>query len=128
VSDIALARQVEPLHRPRDISDPFEFAETRIVPALGAQPTALRLPPLYFTVAPLGRSSSRPRMHIQLFRNDQPVANRTTVLYEDYPVAHVLLSAGSKAAPTPGDYEVRLTVEQDRARVQRSLRFTLVNP
>jgi VWFA-related protein len=124
LSDITLVRRVESLDRAPDAADPFEIPGKRAQPFLFTTLAAGTQPSLYFVAYPDGHNSDVPSMRAQFMKDGRLLANQKTALPQ--PDASGSVPMTIQPAAGPGEYEVRITIEQGSHAVQRSLKYTIV--
>jgi VWFA-related protein len=120
VSDITLVRRVHDLDRPPDPSDPFETPGKRAQPYVSTTLPAGALPYIYFVAYPAENQPAT--LKAQFLKNGKilttqksplPQADASGVPMTLQPVAF------------PGDYEVRITIEQGPLSIERSIKYTI---
>ena len=123
LSDIALVRRVHDIERPPDASDPFEIPGKRAQPFLSTKLQAGAQPYIYFVIYPEEQNRETPSMRAQFLKDGRVVATQKSEL----PLADASGAVPMAIQPmaSPGDYEVRITVEQGRRSAQRSLKYTI---
>ena len=122
ISDIALLRRVNPLDRASDPADPFEIPGKRGQPLLSATLPASVQPYIYFVAYP---EKGDAQLRAEFWKNGQVVAVQKSVLPS--PDATGAVPMAIQPAAGPGDYEVRVTVEQDERKVQRTVKYSIAN-
>jgi VWFA-related protein len=123
ISDLALAHRVETLNRPADASDPFEMPGKRVAPFVSNALPAGAKPAVYFVVYPDRENNATPMLRAQFLKDGRVLQNQKSVLPQADASGAVPMAI--QPAAEPGDYEVRITVEQGRATAQRSLEYTI---
>jgi len=123
VSDVALVHRVQDLERPPDPGDPFEIPGKRASPFVSTILPAGAEPFVYFVVYPDKNSREFPMLRAQFVMNGRVLATQKSVL--PTPGSSGSIPMAIQAVRKPGDYEVRITVEQGRAAVQRSLKYSI---
>lgn len=123
LSDIALVHRVQDLQRPPDASDPFEIPGKRALPFVSTTLTAGTEPYVYFVVYPDRNNRDFPGLRAQFVMNGRVLATQKSVL--PAPDGSGAIPMAIRAISQPGDYEVRVTIEQGRAAVQRNLKYTI---
>jgi VWFA-related protein len=133
LSDIALVHRVQDLQRPPDASDPFEIPGKRATPFVSTTLPAGADPFVYFIVYPekvypekvYPEKSSRetPGLRAQFLQDGRVLATQASVLPQ--PDASGAVPMAIRAVATPGDYEVRIKVEQGSRSIERSLKYTI---
>jgi VWFA-related protein len=123
ISDLALAHRVETLNRPADASDPFEMPGKRVAPFVSNALPAGAKPAVYFVVYPDPENRETPMLRAQFLKDGRVLQNQKSVLPQADTSGAVPMAI--QPAAQPGDYEVRITVEQGRATAQRSLKYTI---
>jgi VWFA-related protein len=123
LSDIVLVRRVQDLERPPDASDPFEIPGKRALPIVSTTLAAGTEPFVYFVVYPDRNNREFPALRAQFVMNGRVLATQKAVL--PAPDESGAIPMAIRAISQPGDYEVRITIEQGRAAVQRNLKYTI---
>jgi VWFA-related protein len=121
VSDIALVRRVTSIDRAPDSTDPFEVPGKRAQPFLSTTLAAGAKPYIYFVVYP--DQSADATLRVQFLKNGRVLATQKSVLPK--PDASGAVPMAIQPAASPGDFEVRVTVEQGRKSTQRALKYTI---
>jgi hypothetical protein len=80
-------------------------------------------PYLYFVVYPEQQNADAPSMRAQFLKNGKVIASQKSAL--PLPDASGAVPMAIQPIAGPGDYEVRVTVEQGRRSVQRNLKYTI---
>jgi hypothetical protein len=81
------------------------------------------VPSVYFVVYPEKESGEIPWLRAQFIKDGRVLATQKSVLPQ--PDSSGAVAMAIQAIARPGDYEVRITVEQGRGSVQRSLKYTI---
>jgi hypothetical protein len=123
LSDIVLVRRVQDLERPPDASDPFEIPGKRALPIISTTLAAGTEPFVYFVAYPDRNNREFPALRAQFLMNGRVLATQKSVL--PAPDESGAIPMAIRAISQPGDYEVRITIEQGRAAVQRNLKYTI---
>ncbi len=123
ISDITLAHRVETLNRPADAADPFEMPGKRVAPFVSNALPAGAKPSVYFVVYPDRENNATPMLRAQFLKDGRVLQNQKSVLPQADASGAVPMAIQPVAQP--GDYEVRITVEQGLAAAQRSLKYTI---
>ena len=123
LSDIVLVHRVQDLNRPPDASDPFEIPGKRATPFVSATLAAGAEPSIYFVVYPQKDNSEKPGLRAQFYKDGRVLATQKSVL--PAPNESGAIPMAIRAAAAPGNYEVRITVEQGRRSVERRLQYTI---
>jgi VWFA-related protein len=123
VSDIALVRRVHDLDRPPDASDPFEIPGKRAQPFLSTTVPAGAQPFIYFVVYPEQQNGEVPSLRAQFLKDGRVFASQKSALPPADATGAIPMAIQAKAMP--GDYEVRITIEQGRRSAQRNLKYTI---
>jgi VWFA-related protein len=122
ISDIALLRRVNPLDRAPDPTDPFEIPGKRGQPLLSNTLPANVQPYIYFVAYP---EKGDAQLRAEFWKNGQVVAVQKSALPSPDSTGAVPMAI--QPAAGPGDYEVRVTVEQDERKVQRTVKYSIAN-
>jgi VWFA-related protein len=123
LSDIALVRRVHNLERAPDLSDPFEVPGKRAQPFVTTTVAAGMQPFLYFVVYPEHENADAPSMRAQFLKNGRVIASQKSAL--PLPDASGAVPMAIQPIAGPGDYEVRVTIEQGHRSVERNLKYTI---
>jgi VWFA-related protein len=123
ISDVALVHRVQALERPPDPGDPFEVPGKRASPFVSTTLPAGAEPFVYFVVYPDKNSQEFPVLRAQFVMNGRVLATQKSVL--PAPDSNGSVPMAIQAVAKSGDYEVRITIEQGRAAVQRSLKYSI---
>ena len=123
LSDIALVHRVQDLERPPDASDPFEIPGKRALPFVSTTLTSGTEPFVYFVVYPDRNNRDFPDLRAQFVMNGRVLATQKSIL--PAPDESGGIPMAIRAISQPGNYEVRITIEQGRAAVQRNLKYTI---
>ena len=123
LSDIVFVHRIQELQRPPDASDPFEIPGKRATPFLGTTLAPVVKPLVYFIVYPEKKSGAKPTLRAEFLKNGRILTSQKTVLPPPNSLDEIPLTL--EATEKPGDYEVRITVEQGRRTIQRSLKYAI---
>ncbi len=123
VSDIALVRRVNEIKRPFDPADPFEIPGKRAQPFLSTELPAGAQPYIYFVVYPEPDTLETPLLQAQFLKDGRVLATHRSALPASDNTGAIPMAIQPAAAP--GDYEVKITVEQGPKVAQRSLKYTI---
>ncbi len=123
LSDVALVHRVQDLQRPPDAADPFEIPGKRALPFVSTTLPAGTEPFVYFVVYPDRNNREFPSLGAQFLMNGRVLATQKSLLLA--PDESGAIPMAIRAVAKPGNYEVRITVEQGRAAVQRSLKYSI---
>ncbi len=123
VSDIALVHIVQNLKREPDPADPFEIPGKHASPFVSTVLPAGADPFVYFVVYPEQNSGAVPSLAAQFLKDGRVLASQKSAL--PLPDESGAIPMTIRAVREPGDYEVRITVEQGHRLVERSLKYTI---
>jgi VWFA-related protein len=123
LSDIALVHIVQNLKRAPDPADPFEIPGHRASPFVSTALPAGADPFVYFVVYPEQNSGAVPSLGAQFLKEGRLLATQKSAL--PLPDESGAIPMTIRAVREPGDYEVRITVDQGRASVERSLKYSI---
>ena len=123
VSDIALVRRVHTIDRPADASDPFEIPGKRAQPFLSTTLVAGAQPFIYFVVYPEQDTLETALLRVQFLKEGRVLETQRSALPQANSSGAVPMAI--QPAAGPGEYEVRVTVEQGRRSVGRRLQYTI---
>jgi VWFA-related protein len=123
ISDIALVRRVHELKRPPDAADPFEIPGKRAQPFLSTKLPVGAQPSIYFIVYPEQETLETVLLRAQIIKDGRVLATQRSALPPADATGAVPMAI--QPAATPGDYEVKITVEQGRSSAERSLKYTI---
>ena len=122
ISDITLVRRVHDLKRPPDAADPFEIPGKRAQPYLSTDLAAGAQPYIYFVVYPQDTLET-PLLEAKFLKDGRVLATQKSAL--PAPDATGAVPMAIQPAASPGDYEVKITVQQGSASAQRALKYTI---
>jgi VWFA-related protein len=123
LSDIALLRRVNELKRAADPDDPFEIPGKRAQPFLSDMLDAGAQPYIYFVVYPEHGKSQTVSLRAQFIKDGKVVSTQSSALPD--PDATGAVPMAIQPAAGPGEYEVRIAIDQDQQHVQRSVKYTI---
>jgi len=123
LSDIALMHVVKDLKRAPDETDPFEIPGKRASPFVSNILPAGADPFIYFVVYPEKNSPGVPGIEAQFVKDDHVLATQKSAL--PAPDESGAIPITIRAIHEPGQYEVRIKVDQGRATVERSLKYSI---
>ncbi len=123
LSDLAVVRKLENLTTPADPTDPFEYTGKWVLPFVTSNLLAGTRPFVYFMIYPEPGNATKPVMRVRLLKDGRAIATLKPELAEADGGGGIPMLL--KLTDTPGSYEVRATVVQGKASVERSLRYTI---
>jgi len=123
VSDLALVHIVQDLKRAPNPDDPFEIPGKRASPFVSTALPAGADPFVYFVVYPAKNSAAVPSLGAQFIKNGQVLATQKSAL--PLPDESGAIPMTIRAVREPGDYEVKITVQQGSGSVERSLKYSI---
>jgi VWFA-related protein len=123
VSDLALVHIVQNLKRAPNPDDPFEIPGKRASPFVSTALPAGADPFVYFVVYPAKNSAAVPGLGAEFIKDGHVLASQKTAL--PAPDESGAIPMTIRAVREPGDYEVKITVQQGSGSVERSLRYTI---
>jgi hypothetical protein len=121
ISDIALIRRVQPLEREPDPSDPFETPGKRAQPYVATTLPPGALPYIYFVVYPNEQQPAT--LEAQFLKNGRVLTTQKSTLPQPDSTGAVPMTLQPIALP--GDYEVRIKIDQGTVSVDRSIKYTI---
>ncbi len=121
VSDIALVRRVLNLNREPDPSDPFETPGKRAQPFVSTTLPSGALPYIYFVV--YSQDQQPATLQAQFLRDGKILTTQKSPLPQPDPTGAVPMTLQPIAFP--GDYEVRITIEQGQLSTRRIVKYTI---
>jgi VWFA-related protein len=129
LSSVVVIKKVEQIpESDRDPTKPLSFGNVLLYPSLGepvSKATSKELT-FFFTVYSARSGAGRPSAQIALHRGGAKLAEAPVFLPEPDPSGRIQHVLGLPLAQLPaGDYELHLTVQDDRGRETRSVAFTL---
>ena len=122
LSDIALVHVVNNLQRAPDSSDPFEIPGKRAAPFVSTILPAGAGAYVYFVVYPDKKAAAMPSCGLNFSWAAMSWRRKIPASSSD---ASGAIPMAIHAVVAPGDYEARITVQQGRRSVQRSLKYTI---
>jgi VWFA-related protein len=123
VSDLALVHIVQNLKRAPNPDDPFEIPGKRASPFVSTALPAGADPFVYFVVYPAKNSAAVPGLGAEFIKDGHVLASQKTAL--PAPDESGAIPMTIRAVREPGDYEVKITVQQGSGSVERSLKYTI---
>ena len=123
ISDIALVHIMQNMKREPDPTDPFEVPGKRASPFVSTALPAGADPFVYFVVYPAQNSGAVPGLRAQFLKDGQVLTTQKSALPS--PDESGAIPMTIRAIREPGIYEVRITVEQGTAAIERSLKYTI---
>jgi VWFA-related protein len=123
ISDISLVRRVHDLKRAPDASDPFEIPGKRAQPFLSTQLPAGAQPFIYFVVYPEQETLEATLLEAKFIKDGRVLATQKSALPASDASGAVPMAI--QPASAPGNYEVKITVQQGRSSSQRDLKYTI---
>jgi VWFA-related protein len=123
ISDIALVHIMQNMKREPDPTDPFEVPGKRASPFVSTALPAGADPFVYFVVYPAQNSGAVPGLRAQFLKDGQVLTTQKSALPS--PDESGAIPMTIRAIREPGDYEVRITIEQGTAAIERSLKYTI---
>jgi hypothetical protein len=123
ISDITLVRRVHELKRPPDPGDPFEIPGKRAQPFLDTELPQGAQPYIYFVVYPKQETLETPLLEAQFIKDGRVLTTQRTALPPSDSTGAVPMAI--QPAASPGDYEVKIKVEQGQVSSERSLKYTI---
>ena len=118
LSDLIPVRRVNPLAGARDPADPLQFAGGRVTPSLDSTYPAGAELPLYTIIYP-APNGGRPRLSIEVLRDGRLISRASPELPPPDPAGSIPFM--SSIQPEPGQYEVKVTVQQGAASASRMI-------
>jgi VWFA-related protein len=124
LSSVTLVRRLDPLKGARDAADPLEFDGGQVTPTLLEESKAGSAMMLYFVVYPnAGTPAEKPKLTMQFFADGKEVSRQMPSLPEPDKTGAIPFLAEAKL--NPGQYEVRVTVQQGTATARESSGFVV---
>ena len=123
ISDIALVHIVQNMKRDPDPADPFEVPGKRASPFVSTSLTPGADPFVYFVVYPAQNSGAVPGLRAQFLKDGHVMTTQKSALPS--PDESGAIPMTIRAIREPGEYEVRITVEQGSAAIERSLKYSI---
>ncbi len=127
LSDIALVRQIEPIHAETASFDPMRYMNGRIVPELNDElPEGTKDLSVFFLVHSLPAASGQPQLTMQIVRNGQSLGKMPLELSKtDGMGALPYLGTISGHVFPPGSYKIEATLTQDGQTATSTASFTV---
>ena len=127
LSDIALVRQVEPIHADTASFEPMRYRNGRIVPDLSNDlPEGTRDLSVFFLVHALPTLTGQPRLALQIFRNGQSLGQMPLELSStEIAGAMPYLGTISGHVFPPGHYKIQATLAQGGETATSSTSFSV---
>ncbi len=121
MSDVALVHDFQPLTAPRDAADPLQFSGGRVTPELDARTPANEGASLYFVLYP--GAGAKPQVTVDFFRDGSAIAETHPQLGAEDDATSIPVVASAKLPP--GDYQARVTVQENGRALSRWTAFTV---
>ncbi len=121
MSDVALVHDFQPLTAPRDAADPLQFSGGRVTPELDARTPANEGASLYFVLYP--GAGAKPQVTVDFFRDGSAIAETHPQLGAEHDATSIPVVASAKLPP--GDYQARVTVQENGRALSRWTAFTV---
>jgi VWFA-related protein len=114
LSDVALVRQVEPLHAETASFEPMRYMNGRVIPDLTEElPEKTSRLQVFFLVHPLPAPSGPPQLSMEIFRNGESVGKMPLELSQSDGLGAIpYLGTISGHVFPPGSYKVVATLQQ----------------
>lgn len=128
LSDISLISHAEPLMNSVALDDPFRVGARHIVPRLiaGAHSDSASELPLFFVIYPDLDNRNKPRLDLELTRDNRPLGSRPMELPEAQPGQAIpYITAIRRDSLAPGSYELLAKVSQGSESREESLHFVI---
>lgn len=126
LSDLILVRTLESADASAYSGDPLVYGGKRASPELGGVVRAPAHPFVYFMVYPDATADAKPRMEAEFSRDGRVVARQTADLPAADPSGAIPMSIATPAEP--GQYAIRIAIQQGNQRAERSLEYSIVAP
>jgi VWFA-related protein len=123
LSSVMLVRQIERINGQPDPANPFEFAESRVVPELATALSPGAEPYAYFVVYPDAKNRAKPRIEVQFLLNGRVLARRVAALPP--PDASGAIPMVIESAARPGNCELKITALQGDESAAQSVQFSI---
>ena len=123
LSDLLLVKKLEDVSGRTDAADPLEYRGKRALPELSGAVRASAHPFVYFLVYPDAAVDAKPRLEVSLALEGVEVARQTADLPPPDESGAIPMSLAT--VPAPGNYRIRIAVEQGGQRAERVLDYSL---
>jgi VWFA-related protein len=125
LSDVALVRQVEPLHAETASFEPMRYMNGRVIPDLTEElPEKTNRLEVFFLVHPLPPTSGQPQLSMEIFRNGESVGKMPLELSKSDGLGAIpYLGTISGHVFPPGNYKVVATLAQGGQTATSSAEF-----
>jgi VWFA-related protein len=127
LSDLALVREVEPIHEDTASFEPMRYMNGRVIPDLSPElPEGTKQLQVFFLVHPLPGLAGQPQLSMQIFRNGESVGTMPLELSKsDGLEAIPYLGNISGHVFPPGSYKIEATLEQNGQTAKSSMSFSV---
>lgn len=129
ISDIALVRDVEPLHQDETATfEPMRYMNGRIVPNLSAElPERTHSLSVFFMVHPIAGSATQPQLEMQILRNRELLGKMPLELHKVSDTGNAIPYLGTIQGSVfpPGNYQVKVVLSQDGQSAENSASFSV---
>jgi len=129
LSSLEIVKRMDPIDGPRNALNPFELENARITPSLSDTVPSGKPVHLYFVVYPeqdqgdQNRGDQKPRITLQMFQNGKEIARTSPELPK--PDFDGSIPVVAELSPGPGQYDLRVTVQQGSSTAQSSVTLTV---
>jgi len=123
LSDLLLVKKLEDINGPQDAADPLEYGGKRALPELGGVVRASAHPFIYFMVYPDTTAEARPHMEVEFSLGGRAVAHQTADL--PAPDASGAIPMSIVTLIEPGNYAIKVAIQQGSERVEKHLDYSI---
>ncbi len=127
LSDIAVVREVEPIHEETASFEPMRYMNGRVIPDLSPElAEGSKSLSVFFLVHPMPPSAGQPELSLQIFRNNEPVGTMPLELSKSDGLGAIpYLGNISGHVFPPGNYKVEATLKQGGQTATTSTTFSV---
>ncbi len=127
LSDIAVVREVEPLHEETASFEPMRYMNGRVIPDLNPElAEGSKSLSVFFLVHPMPPTAGQPELSMQIFRNGEPVGTMPLELSKSDGLRAIpyLGNISGRVFP-PGTYKIEATLKQGGQTATTSTTFSV---
>ncbi|MGC2621446.1 MAG: VWA domain-containing protein [Acidobacteriaceae bacterium] len=127
LSDIAVVREVEPIHEETASFEPMRYMNGRVIPDLSPElAEGSKSLSVFFLVHPMPPSAGQPELSLQIFRNNEPVGTMPLELSKSDGLGAIPYLGNISGHVFPsGNYKVEATLKQGGQTATTSTTFSV---
>jgi VWFA-related protein len=128
LSDIAIVRNVEPMHEQTETFEPMRYMNGRVVPDLSPElPEKTHALSVFFMVHPIAGNSTQPHLEMQIVRNGEVLGKMPLQLRKTSDTGTAIPYLGNIQGHVfpPGNYQIKTILTQDGQTASSSASFSV---